>query len=139
MHNSVFQVKAKEHSVSGGVGLATGITVRPGQLLQITADPNDRWSAGVKDRVSNANGLGNPLGGNYGLHTRGDQSFLYGALVGSLDGGKTFFGVGTSLTMTLVTDGKLTLHYWDSNNHDNSGTVRVMVRIYNGPINVNPI
>ena len=139
MYESKFQVKAREHSVSGGVGLDTGILLRPGQVVHICANPNDRWSAGVTDRVSNANGLGNPLGGNFGLYTRGLQSFLYGSLVGSLDGGKSFFGIGTNLTMTILTKGTLTLHYWDSNRGDNSGTVRVLVNVYTGPTNVNPI
>lgn len=139
MPNSVFQVHAKENSVSGGTGVNTGISLRPGQLLQISADPNDTWSAGVHDRVSNANGLSNPLGGNYGLHTRGAQSFLFGSLVGSLDGGRTFFGVGTTLTMTILTAGTLTLHYWDSNHSDNSGSIEVLVNVYSGPTNVRPL
>ena len=88
------------------------------------------------NRFSNANGLGNPLGGKFGLYRRGPQSFLYGSLVGSLDGGKTFFSVGTHLSMTVLTEGNLTLHYWDSNNADNSEFVQVIVQIYNGPINV---
>lgn len=139
MSSSVFHVRAKENSVSGGTGLNTGIGLKPGQLLVIGADPNETWSAGVADRVSNANGLGNPLGGQYGLFARGPQSFLYGALVGSLDGGRTFFGVGTNLTMTILTAGTLTLYYWDSNNSDNSGGINVHVNIYGGPTNVNPL
>lgn len=139
MPNSVFQVNAKDNSVSGGVALNTGISLRPGQLLQISVDPNATWSAGVHDRVSNANGLSNPLGGNYGLHIRGPQSFLFGALVGSLDGGRTFFGVGTNLTMTIMTAGTLTLHYWDSDNSDNSGVIDVRVSVYSGPSNVLPL
>jgi len=96
----------------------------------------DKWAAGVPNRYSNANGLGNPLGGKFGLYRRGDQSFLYGALVGSLDGGKTFFSVGTHLSMTVLTEGTLTLHYWDSNSQDNVGDIAVIVQIYTGPINV---
>lgn len=136
MPASVFTVKAKENSVTGGIGLNTGINAQPGQLLVINVDPRDTWSAGIADRTSNANGLGNPLGGNYGLHTRGSQSFLFGSLVGSLDGGNTFFSVGTNLTMTVLTSGTLTLYYWDSNNNDNSGQVRVVISTYNGPTNV---
>jgi hypothetical protein len=139
MPNSVFRVSAKLHSVSVGTGLDTGIALRPGQLLQISVDPNDTWSAGVLDRESNANGLSNPLGGNYGLHLRGGQSFLFGSLVGSLDGGRTFFGVGTNLTMTILTAGTLTLYYWDSNDADNTGIVEVRVNVYSGPTNVQPL
>ncbi|PRQ03308.1 hypothetical protein ENSA5_16980 [Enhygromyxa salina] len=137
MVNSVFTVKAKANSITGGKGLNTGITVGPGQLLVVSADPNDQWSAGSGPRRSNANGLGNPLGQNFGLHTHaGGQSFLFGALVGSLDGGETFFGVGTYLVMTVLTKGELSLYYWDSNNHDNSDQIRVVVNMYGGPTNV---
>jgi hypothetical protein len=137
MTASVFTVKAMENSVSGGVGLNTGIHVEPGQLLVISADPRDVWSGGAVDKTSNANGLGNPMGGNYGQFTRGSQSFLYGSLVGSFDGGLTFFGIGTNLTMTIVTSGTLALYHWDSNHQDNSGQVRVVVAVYYGPTNVN--
>lgn len=139
MPNSSFQVKAKENSISGGVGLNTKVSLQPGQMIHIAVDPNDTWRAGVSDRESNANGLSNPLGGNYGLHTRGSQSFLFGALVGSLDGGKTFFSVGTHLTMTVLTAGTLMLYYWDSNNSDNSGTITVRINVYTGPTNVTPL
>jgi hypothetical protein len=136
MAGSSFNVRAMENSISGGTGLNTGLNLQPGQLLVITADPKDVWSAGAQDRTSNANGLGNPLGGEYGLFTRGSQSFLYGSLVGSLDNGATFFGIGTYLTMTMLTSGTLKLYYWDSNNNDNTGQIRVFVSVYEGPTNV---
>jgi hypothetical protein len=136
MTSSSFNVKAKENSVSGGMGYNTGVNVQPGQLLVISVDPKDIWSAGAMDRTSNANGLGNPLGGKFGLYTRGSQSFLYGSLVGSFDDGKSFFGVGTCLTMTVLTTGTLKLYYWDSNSNDNTGQVRALVAIYDGPTNV---
>jgi hypothetical protein len=135
MPASVFTVKAMENSVSGGTGLNTGIQVQPGQLIVISVDPRDTWSAGAADRTSNANGLGNPFGGNYGLYTRGSQSFLYGALVGSIDNGSTYFGIGTHLSMTALTNGTLKLYYWDSNNNDNAGSIRVVVATYTGPTN----
>ena len=136
MPNSVLKVDAKAHSVSGGKGLNTGFMLRPGEILTITAGPDDKWAAGTPNRFSNANGLGNPLGGQFGLYRRGQQSFLYGALVGSLDGGKTFFSVGTHLSMTVLTEGNLTLYFWDSNNTDNTEFVQVIVQIYRGPTNV---
>lgn len=136
MPNSVLKVDAKAHSISGGKGLNTGFSLRPGDILTIVAGPDDKWAAGSPNRYSNANGLGNPLGGNFGLYRRGDQSFLYGALVGSLDGGKTFFSVGTHLSMTVLTEGTLTLHYWDSNNQDNAEFISVIIQIYSGPHNV---
>lgn len=128
-----FVVKAKDHSVSGGAPMLTNIAVNPGQLLTISASPDDTWSAGAGNRTSNANGLGNPQGGNFGTFTKGDFTFLYGSLVGSLDGGKTYFSVGTRLEMTVLAPGKLSLYYWDVNNADNTGDVTATVDVYSGP------
>ncbi|MGZ8842185.1 MAG: hypothetical protein ACXW18_00890 [Pyrinomonadaceae bacterium] len=132
---STFVVKAKENSVSGGTGLVTGITVSKGQLLTISVAPDDKWSAGAADRESNANGLSNPFGGDYGVFTKNNFSFFYGSLVGSLDSGKTFFAVGTRLEMSILfPTGRLLLYYWDSNNVDNTGSITATVACYNGPI-----
>lgn len=127
-------VRAKENSVSGGVGLNTGIVVAPGDLLTISARPDDTWSAGPGPRTSNANGLGNPTGQNFGVYTRNGFAFLYGSLIGSLDGGATFFAVGTRMEMTVLAPGRLSLYYWDSNNADNSGSVTAIVVLYKGPV-----
>jgi hypothetical protein len=130
-----FEVKAKENSVSGGTPLVTGITVSKGELLTISVSPDDKWSAGAADRESNANGLSNPFGGNYGVFTHKGFSFFYGSLVGSLDGGKTFFAVGTRMEMSiLIPSGRLTLYYWDVNKDDNSGSVTATVAVYKGPL-----
>lgn len=129
-----FEVTAKENSVSGGSPLVTGVTLAKGDLLTISAPPDDTWSAGAANRTSNANGLSNPLGGDFGFFTHGGFSFLYGSLVGSLDGGKTYFAVGTRLEMSILTPpGRLTLHYWDVNNADNTGSVTATVAVYKGP------
>lgn len=130
-----FVVKAKENSVSGGTPLVTGISVTKGQLLTISVPADDTWSAGTPDRESNANGLSNPLGGNFGVFTKAPFSFFYGALVGSLDEGKTFFAVGTRMEMSILFPaGRLLLYYWDVNNADNSGSITADVEVYNGPI-----
>lgn len=132
---STFEVKAKENSVSGGTGLVTGITVTKGQLLTISVAPDDKWSAGAADRESNANGLSNPFGGNYGVFTKNNFSFFYGSLVGSLDEGKTYFAVGTRMEMSILfPTGRLLLYYWDVNNTDNTGSITATVACYNGPI-----
>lgn len=129
-----FEVKARENSISGGAPLVTGITVTKGELLTISVSPDDKWSAGVDDRESNANGLSNPFGGNFGVFTHNGFSFFFGSLIGSIDGGKTFFAVGTRMEMSiLVPEGRLTLYYWDSNNHDNTGSVIATVAVYKGP------
>ena len=129
-----FVVKANQNSISGGVPMNTTVAVNPGQLLTISASPDDTWSAGAANRTSNANGLGNPLGGNFGTFAKGDFVFLYGSLVGSLDGGKTYFAVGTRLEMTILAPGKLSLYYWDVNKQDNTGEVTAIVAVYSGPL-----
>jgi hypothetical protein len=127
------QVDAQANSVVGGTGLNTGVNVRPGQLLTVTVDRADTWRAGPgAGRVSNANGLGNPLGQNFGQFTNGTFSFLFGSLVGSLDGGTTFFPVGTRLELSVLRAGTLTLYYWDSNSADNNGRVRAIIQVYDG-------
>lgn len=134
MATTQFVVQAAANSVSGGVGLNTGINVVPGDLLTISVDPNDLWRAGNGPRESNANGLGNPFGNGFGTYTKNGSTFLFGSLVGSLNNGATFFPVGTRLEMTMVGPGTLTLHYWDSNNADNSGSVTATVVLYKGPV-----
>jgi hypothetical protein len=130
-----FEVKAKENSVSGGAPMVTGVSVTKGELLTISVSPDDKWSAGAANRESNANGLGNPFGGDFGVFTQGPFSFLYGSLVGSLDGGKTFFAVGTRMEMSIIIPaGRLTLYYWDINKDDNSGSVTATVAVYKGPV-----
>lgn len=132
---SQFVVKAKENSVSGGAPLVTGITVSKGELLTISVAPDDKWSAGAADRESNANGLSNPFGGDYGVFTKGPFSFFFGSLVGSLDDGKTFFAVGTRMEMSILfPTGRLLLYYWDVNNTDNTGSITATVALYKGPI-----
>lgn len=122
-----FVVKAKENSIKGGQGVKTGLVVKPGQRLVITASPDDTWTCGAGQRTSNANGLGNPLGEELGFFVNKHAVFLYGSLVGSVDNGKTYFPVGTRLDMPILGPGKLSLWCWDSNNVDNSGEITATV------------
>ena len=126
------KVNAKINSISGGQPANTGVNVTKGDLLVISVDANQKWSAGTASNLtSNANGLNNPIGGNLPLFRRGDFAFLYGSLIGSIDGGKTFFPVGTNLTMPILTKrGSLQLYYWDINKADNKGSVKVIINTY---------
>ncbi len=127
----VFEVHAKQNSVSGGIPIDTKLSVSPGQILVISVDEKDTWSAGSGYRTSNANGLGNPLGNDFGVFKKDNFAFLYGSLVGSTDNGMSFFPIGTELNMPILTsNGVLLLYYWDSNNQDNSGSVSVTVNIH---------
>jgi hypothetical protein len=127
-----FEVKAKENSSSGGIALNTGITVAKGDRLIVKAAEDDTWSAGGSERTSNANGLvaGNKYGGIFGTYTSPSTgaTFPYGSLVGSLDGGKSYFLVGTLFDAPVPQAGTLSLLYWDVNNHDNSGFITVSVQ-----------
>lgn len=133
MATAQFVVKAKDNSITGGTLLDTGINLTPGKLLTISVPPDETWSAGAGQRTSNANGLSNPLGGNFGTFTHNGFSYLFGSLVGTTDGGRTFFPVGTQLEMTVLNNGRLSLCYWDQNNADNSGSVTATVAVYGGP------
>jgi hypothetical protein len=133
MATAQFVIKAKENSVVGGTPLDTGIDLKPGKFLTISVPPDQTWSAGAGQRTSNANGLSNPLGANFGTFAHNGFSYLFGSLVGTVDGGKTFFPVGTQLEMTVLGPGRLSLCYWDSINGDNSGSVTATVALYDGP------
>jgi hypothetical protein len=128
-----FAIDAKNNSLTGGTPLSTGITVGPGDLLTVSVPSDDTWSAGAANRTSNANGLGNPLGGSFGTFAKGPFQFLYGSLVGTIDGGNTYFAVGTRLEMSIQVKGKLELVYWDMNNADNSGCIHATIEVYKGP------
>ena len=80
--------------------------------------------------MSNANGLvaGNPHGGVYGDWTSpSGAKFPLGSLVGSLDGGKTFFLVGTQYDAFAPQAGVLSLCFWDVNHDDNSGSISASI------------
>jgi hypothetical protein len=126
-----FEVKAKENSVDQGTGLDTGVAVSAGDKLKITVSEDQTWSAGAADRNSNANGLiaGNRFGGVYPPHSTKGFSFPIGSLVGSLDGGKTFFLVGTNYDGVAPVAGRLSLFFWDSISHDNFGSVTASVSL----------
>ena len=118
-------VKAKEHSSTPGLGLATGIQVKAGDTLSIFADPRDFWSLGSEDpctRTSDANGLT----ACYGMYTQGNLTANYGTLVGRIGTG-AFFVVGTLFDKTVTETGELFLYAWDSNDFDNSDSIQVTI------------
>ncbi|WP_089720933.1 hypothetical protein [Candidatus Entotheonella palauensis] len=134
MQEKVVKVEAQANSTTGGHLLDTGMEVKTGQTLRVRALFNDTWSADSGGRISNANGLGNPKGETFGLYTANGFSFLYGCLVGSLDGGKTMFPVGTEMIMqNLGATGTLSLGYWDSDHSNNSGSVSAEVTVSGEP------
>lgn len=140
---ALFDVAAAANSSSGGAGLNTGITLSANQVFSVTAGTNDLWSAGALPRWSNADGLvadlfatgsdesgqagGTLIGQNFGLWSQHALSAPYGALIGELAG--TYFLLGTNFSGLAPVAGTLNLYYWDSNNGDNSGSIRADVRV----------
>jgi hypothetical protein len=121
--------------------LAT-VALAGGQSFTVSAAVTDLWSAGALPRWSNADGLTGPLfatgsdesgqpaatliGTNFGLHTQFSFSAPYGSLVGEIGG--TYLLLGTNYAGTAPAGGgTLTLFYWDSNNGDNTGSIRVTI------------
>ena len=124
-------VKAKEHSSTPGLGLATGIQVKAGDTLFISADPRDTWSLGDEDpytRTFAADGLPAvaPFINAYPLWTQGNLTANYGTLVGRIGTGD-FFVVGTLFEKTVTETGELFLYAWDSNDFDNSDSIQVTI------------
>jgi hypothetical protein len=131
-----FDVDAYLNSSSGPSGGVSTLFFNAGDAFRVTVNPNDLWSAGPLPRWSNADGLTGPrlatgsdesgeaggtlIGANFGLLSQNGLSAPYGSLVGSFDGGTTFFLIGTSYLGTAPVSGTLSLYYWDSNYLDNT-------------------
>jgi hypothetical protein len=135
----VFSVSAFDHSAANpsfpAAGLDTKIDVARYQLLVITASRSDRWSiksSGGPTFSGNANGVSDGVPFDVFV-TQGEFTFPLGALVGSLDLGKTFFAIGTQMEMTVLRPGTLRLYFWDNDFANNGGSVRVDVKLYNKP------
>ena len=139
-HAAVFVVGAFDNSSSGGVGLDS-ISLVVGQLFDVSADPNDLWSAGALPRYSDADGLtgdrfataaddsgqpvGTRIGADFGLWTQNGLSAPFGTLVGELGG--VFQPLGTNFHGAAWGTGTLHLFYWDSNFADNFGTISATI------------
>jgi hypothetical protein len=123
-------VRAKDNSTAKipMTGASAG-TIAPGSLVSIRCSKTDEWeiSEGHEGHEVNANGVPNEIA------TLGNQTFSYGCIVGSWDGGKTFFPVGTHLDMVACvakadnSPAELTLYCWDSDFENNSGSIAAEV------------
>lgn len=136
---SILEVYAYTHSSNHGVGagLDTGIDVAAGDLLAITANPNDDWWAGSACRQSGPSGLGagNPYGCAYPCYANSGTSFFYGSLVGRIGSGPYFY-ISSGYENIVASSGRLKLFYWDSNHDGNSGFVTATVRVNEAPTGV---
>lgn len=125
-------VEAKVNSVGQGTGAPAG-TYKAGQVINITCPPSATWNLNTASRrwTTDANGRPNtplPIDNE-------EQVFQAGALVGSFDGGKTFFSVGLRSTISVSVYSKdlkpseLTLYCWDSYEGDNAGTIPAEIEV----------
>ncbi|WP_162555957.1 hypothetical protein [Reichenbachiella versicolor] len=117
-----FDVYAMENSVTGGVGLSVG-TFYPGDKITITCAEDDFWYWIVSSSFTNANGASGDLWSIFGFQ------FRLLSLVGSFDGGITYFKVGTNFETIVDSDEpvELTLYAWDVDFANNSGFVTASV------------
>jgi hypothetical protein len=114
-------------SVTDGTPLYTDIYLRALERLTITQiDPTAKWSGGPGEEHS-GNADGTSAFGDYALDWVG-PSFPYGSLVGQI-GDSDYFLVGTRYNSDVKQNGVLKLMYWDSNNLDNSGSLKFSIRI----------
>lgn len=136
-----FVVSAKANAATGGLPLPTGIMVTEGELLTVTTNAEDLWSAGKLPRWSNADGLvgdtfatgsdesgqaaGTLIGKNFGIYTKNDFKAPFGALVGQI--GSTYVLFGTSYSAAAPATGLLSLYNWDSYGPDNANSILVSV------------
>ena len=129
-HALTLEIDAQDHSYNAGsgAGLDTGLVLNVGDLISVTVDTNDTWSAGAGAiRTGNADGLG-----GFSNYTTPDGSFKFGSLVGEING--VFFLIGTSFNGVAQAAGTLKLFYWDSNFADNSGSVFANVEVTPVPL-----
>ncbi|MDF5732107.1 MAG: DUF4114 domain-containing protein [Rhizonema sp. PD38] len=111
--------------------LDTGIALTLGQLLIVDVDPLQTWSPyaiSPKSQVD-ANGISvvtKKIDGIYreeiGAGSSANFEFPFGSLIGTVDGGKTYFPVGTHLEMTVLTAGTLSLVFWGGDRNTNAGS-----------------
>jgi hypothetical protein len=139
-----FTVGAAANSTSGGTGLST-LSLLSGQQFSVSVNTNDLWNAGDLPRWSNANGLvgnlyysvgtdsevpayavGTQIGAVFPMWSQNSLIAPYGSLVGQIGSG-SWFTIGTNFTATASSAGVLKLYYFDSNNYDNTGSIRAHV------------
>jgi hypothetical protein len=140
-----FDIDAKANSVMQATApllLKTGLGLQPGDFVTIDVHPFDFWSIlqGDLNFDVNANGRRSDGTFRFGLgYDRYDafgHNFTYGSLVGTLDGGKTFFPVGTHLQMTVLNTGNLAFACWDIDWAGNQGIVRAYVKVVRNGITI---
>ena len=146
---STIQVDAKANSIADGNAAVFTFSkpVEIGDKIFVTVPISDFWKSGNSGRSIGADGVpvddGVPNWSSVDPKTPKanrvpntpnavNYQFAVGCLVGSLDGGNTFFSIGTNFQMTVLSGeaDSLSLYFWDINNNDNSGTITANVEVY---------
>ena len=117
---TTYEVFANGNSTTGGTGLAAG-SYQAGDSLRIFAAASDTWNHS-ESLESNADG--------HVTHETDLNGVIFptGALVGSLDGGTTFFKIGIYYETTFAAAANLTLYSWDSDSDNNDGSITVSIQ-----------
>ncbi len=113
-------VQANENSTTGGIGKSAG-TYNRGDLVIISCSQEDEWNLGGLGLKCNANGLKD--------NKSPEWSINLGTMVGSIDGGKSFFPVGTLCELTITANvTQLTLYCLDIDKDNNSGGISAEIQ-----------
>ncbi|MBO3460743.1 DUF4114 domain-containing protein [Aetokthonos hydrillicola Thurmond2011] len=136
-----FDVDAKANAIYPKLGvsplLKTGLCLQPGDVITVDVHPLDFWSLGVGDSNLNFTTNGRRSDGTFWADLNIlNHIFKFGSLVGTLDGGKTFFQVGTHLQMTSLNTGNFALACWDSSPDNNQGLVRAYIKVVRNGITI---
>ncbi|MFB2919569.1 hypothetical protein [Aerosakkonema funiforme] len=132
------EIDAIKNCSTDGALKTTDIKVKEGQLLIIKVEPTKTWSAYKDYKASwvNANGISavtNKIDGLYKEATivnwNYESEFALGSLIGTLDNGKSYFPVGTYLSMTILREGNLSFFFWGGDANTNTGTVTATVTV----------
>ena len=153
-------VDAKKNSIAelGGEGGTPAVvpfnpSLQYGDVLTVETEITNTWNSGGGPLLTNADGVPvtidpdthevtfrwdeyNPSNSPYQNKYPGalKAKFGVGCLVGSLDGGATFFAIGTRFSMMYLGGAgdpptELQMFYWDVNTGDNSGSIAFTVRL----------
>ena len=122
-------VEAKANSTTGGTGkLVENLGLQHGDILTILCDFEEKW------HLSDDGGFESNANGSQTIRTsigQANQTFATGSMVGSFNNGGSYFPIGTFTQVTVVEGGEtpeLKLYCVDSDNHNNSGFIRAIVK-----------
>lgn len=116
------RVRPQDHSISQGPGnlLDTQVDFELGDVIHVRSNPGDAWTLDQNQNPpvrTNADGYFAPTSGQINPNFGNFDNWLFspGCLLGTLDDGDSFFGIGTSLDMTChQAEGRLKLAVFDT-------------------------